>query len=80
MDDNQVHHKITELITREQELRGSTADQAKLPERAAALKQLEIQLDQCWDLLRQRQAKAHAGESPDDAAVRSASEVEGYRQ
>lgn len=80
MDDFQVHHKIEELVRAEQDLRDSTADQAKLPERAAQLKAIEVQLDQCWDLLRQRQAKIHAGESPDDAQVRPAGEVEGYRQ
>lgn len=80
MDEYQVHHKIEELVKAEQDLRDSTADQAKLPERAAQLKAIEVQLDQCWDLLRQRQAKVHAGDSPDDAQVRSASEVEGYRQ
>ena len=80
MDEYQVHHKIEELVKAEQDLRDSAADQAKLPERAAQLKAIEVQLDQCWDLLRQRQAKLHAGDSPDDARVRSASEVEGYRQ
>ncbi|MDJ0311660.1 DUF2630 family protein [Arthrobacter sp. H35-D1] len=80
MDDQQIHHKIAELVKTEQDLRDSTADQTKLPERAAQLQKIEVQLDQCWDLLRQRQAKIHAGESPDNAQVRPASEVEGYRQ
>ena len=80
MDEYQVHHKIEELVKAEQDMRDSDADQAKLPERAAQLKAIEVQLDQCWDLLRQRQAKIHAGESPDDAQLRPASEVEGYRQ
>lgn len=80
MDNNQVHQKIAELVSAEQELRDSSPDQAKLPERAAQLKSIEVQLDQCWDLLRQRQAKRHAGQSPDEAQVRPASEVEGYRQ
>jgi hypothetical protein len=80
MDNNQVHHRIEELVKAEQELRDTSADQAKLPERAARLKAIEVQLDQCWDLLRQRQARIHAGENPDDASVRPASEVEGYKQ
>ncbi|ALE05780.1 hypothetical protein AL755_10360 [Arthrobacter sp. ERGS1:01] len=80
MSDYQVHQKIEELVKAEQELRGAMADQAQLPERAAKLKDIEVQLDQCWDLLRQRQAKVHAGENPDEAHLRSASEVEGYRQ
>ncbi|MGA7203735.1 MAG: DUF2630 family protein [Specibacter sp.] len=80
MSDNQVHLKIEELVKAEQELRESTPEAAKLPERAAQLQAIEVQLDQCWDLLRQRQAKVHAGDSPDDAQLRPASEVEGYRQ
>lgn len=80
MSDYQVHHKIEELVKAEQELRGAMADQEHLPDRAAKLKDIEVQLDQCWDLLRQRQAKVHAGENPDEAQLRSASEVEGYRQ
>ncbi len=80
MDNNQVHEKITELVTAEQELRDSSVDQAKLPEHAAQLKAIEVQLDQCWDLLRQRQARIHAGANPDDTEVRPASEVEGYKQ
>lgn len=80
MDNNQVHHKIEELVETERELRDSTADQTQLPERAAKLRDIEVQLNRCWDLLRQRQAKINTGENPDDAQVRSASEVEGYRQ
>jgi hypothetical protein len=40
--------------------------------------QLEVQLDQCWDLLRQRQARREFGENPDDAKPRPVGEVEGY--
>ena len=41
---------------------------------------IEEQLDQCWDLLRQRQARREAGQDPDDAEARPVSEVEGYLQ
>jgi len=44
------------------------------------MQQLEVQLDQCWDLLRQRRAKRQYGENPEDAEARPASEVEGYLQ
>ena len=42
--------------------------------------QLEAQLDQAWDLLRQRQARRDAGQDPDGAHARPVSEVEGYLQ
>nr|WP_225845318.1 DUF2630 family protein [Streptomyces sp. HPF1205] len=40
---------------------------------------LEQELDQCWDLLRQRRALTEAGEDPGAARVRPSSTVEGYR-
>jgi hypothetical protein len=49
-------------------------------ERRARLRQVEEALDQCWDLLRQRRAKAKAGEDPHDADARPVNEVEGYVQ
>jgi hypothetical protein len=44
------------------------------------LGELEVELDQCWDLLRQRRAKRRAGLDPDEAQVRGAGTVEGYQQ
>ena len=46
----------------------------------ARIRELEVQLDQCWDLLRQRRAKRDAGQDPSDATVRSPGVVEGYQQ
>jgi uncharacterized protein DUF2630 len=43
-------------------------------------RQLEEQLDQCWDLLRQRQARRDAGQNPDDSHARPTTQVEGYLQ
>ena len=42
------------------------------------LQQLEEDLDQCWDLLRQRRAKRQYGENPDEAEARPITQVEGY--
>jgi hypothetical protein len=39
-----------------------------------------VALDQCWDLLRQRRAKRHAGQDPDEVELRDPSTVEGYLQ
>lgn len=44
------------------------------------LKELKVQLDQCWDLLRQRRALREFGSDPDKAKVRSADVVENYEQ
>jgi hypothetical protein len=42
------------------------------------LKEIEVQLDQCYDLLRQRRARRAAGLDPDGASVRDETTVEGY--
>jgi hypothetical protein len=44
------------------------------------LRSIEVALDQCWDVLRQRRARRNAGQDPDTAAVRSADVVEHYQQ
>ena len=81
MDDSEIHHRITALIEAEHELRAKVASgELSGAQERAELKATEEALDQCWDLLRQRQARRDAGQDPDDAAVRSVSEVEGYQQ
>jgi Protein of unknown function (DUF2630) len=42
------------------------------------LHRIETELDQCWDLLRQRRALRETGGDPSEAAMRPAGEVEGY--
>jgi hypothetical protein len=44
------------------------------------LKKIEVELDQCWDLLRQRQARRAAGQDPNKAHVRPPGIVENYEQ
>lgn len=77
MDDDQILESIGSLVEEERSLRQRTG--GLLPEERSRLAELEVQLDQCWDLLRQRRAKAEFGEDPDTAAVRPAAEVENYR-
>ncbi|MGW5607586.1 DUF2630 family protein [Streptomyces sp. NPDC003753] len=79
MDQDQILGRIAAMVEEERALReavssgriDSTTEQERLGE-------LERALDQCWDLLRQRRAKAEFGENPDEAQVRPASQVEGY--
>lgn len=74
-----IHAQITELITAEKELRAKLQHREIEPsEERERLRGLEAQLDQCWDLLRQRDALRAIGGNPDDASVRPQSEVEGY--
>ncbi len=79
--DEAVLAHITELVEQEHELQARSREGEGLSEDdARRLHRVEIQLDQCWDLLRQRRARRHAGQDPDEARVRDAETVEHYRQ
>jgi hypothetical protein len=77
MDDQNILDRITALVEEERQLR---ADTAAPGERGDRLKQVAEQLDQCWDLLRQRRAKREFGEDPDTATPRDVDTVENYIQ
>jgi len=77
--DLDIQHRITSLIDEEHRLRSALqAGRIEAEEERARLGQLEVELDQCWDLLRQRRAKREFGEDPDEAQVRDPKTVEGY--
>lgn len=84
MDNQDILQRIQALVDEEHRLRGSgdgeSGDAPEPEDRQARLRHVEEALDQCWDLLRQRRAKAKAGDDPEEASVRPANEVEGYRQ
>lgn len=80
MTDDAIHTRIQGLIDAEHELRTRlSAGEISESDEHARLATLEAQLDQAWDLLRQRKAKREFGENPNDAAPRSADTVENYR-
>ncbi|MGW2510854.1 DUF2630 family protein [Streptomyces scopuliridis] len=71
---------INALVAEERTLRERSTEHLGLgADEQARLHSVEVQLDQCWDLLRQRRAKSEFGENPDEAAVRPPGEVEGYQ-
>ena len=80
MDDAQILQQIEKLVEEEKALRERAAGGDMAEEAHARLSSLEIGLDQCWDLLRQRRAKRQFGENPNEANVRDASTVERYEQ
>ena len=75
--DESVLKKITELVEEEQRLYAQEPMDDHALVRVEALK---VELDQCWDLLRQRRALREFGEDPNHAKVRPASVVEKYEQ
>ncbi len=80
MNDDELLGRIHSLVDEEHELRSRHHAEPLDDGEKSRLDDLEVALDQCWDLLRQRRAKREAGLNPDDAQVRSEGTVEGYRQ
>jgi hypothetical protein len=84
MSDESIAARIEGLVAEEHELRGREQTDSTEVDRLEAdkdrLRQVEIELDRCWDLLRQRRALRDAGTNPDDAHVREADTVERYLQ
>jgi hypothetical protein len=77
--DEGIHEHISALVAEEKALRERLANHEVTPtQERTRLQELEAELDQAWDLLRQRNAKRQYGESPDDAAERSPDVVEKY--
>jgi hypothetical protein len=72
--DEDVFTRINGLVEEEHNLRESGEVDA------GRLRQLEEQLDQCWDLLRQRRAKREFDQPTDEASARSVDTVEHYQQ
>ena len=76
-----VHQHINDLVAEEHSLRERLAKgEISVDEEHARLKAVEAELDQLWDLLRQRQARSEFGQDPSSASTRSESTVEGYLQ
>jgi hypothetical protein len=80
MTDQDVLDTIHDLMATEHELATANVGGGGSPEIAEQLTAIEVEIDRHWDLLRQRRAHRRAGQDPDLASLRPASEVEGYQQ
>ncbi len=77
--DNVALTHINDLVAQEKTLRAQLQHgEISESEEHQRLRRVETELDQCWDLLRQRRALRETGGDPGEAAVRPADEVEGY--
>ena len=76
MNDDGIAKRIGKLIDEEHRLyeKGEIHEQDR-----TKLREIEVELDQCWDLLRQRRAKRDFGDDPDEAEPRSPEIVEAYK-
>jgi hypothetical protein len=84
MDDEDIRNRIEALEAEEKKLRtqeGAAAETGHddlIAADAERLAKIRVQLDQLWDLLRQRKAKRDAGEDPETAQLRDQGTVEDY--
>jgi hypothetical protein len=84
MSDESIAARIERLVTEEHDLR--SAEQTDSPDADALerdrerLRSVEVELDRCWDLLRQRRGFRQSGTDPNQAKLRDADTVEGYLQ
>lgn len=80
MDDTDLLARISSDVEEEHALRAAHDSKRPVSDAdRARLAQLEVHLDQLWDLLRQRRAKVAAGEDPDATSTRPGEVVEHYR-
>jgi hypothetical protein len=79
MDDDEILAEINRLADKEHALERNS-DDGLSAEDQEQLRQIGVQLDRYWDLLRQRRAHRAAGRDPDEAQLREADTVESYRQ
>lgn len=78
-EDNETLTRINSLVAEEKDLRARLQrGEISGDDEHSRLRILEAELDQCWDLLRQRRALRETGGDPKEAHVRPADQVEGY--
>ena len=80
VDDSTIQNRIQELLAEEKELADAGVNLGPDPGRHARLEELKIELDTCWDLLRQRKGHEEFGLDADDTSPRGPDVVEGYEQ
>jgi len=80
MDNSSILNTVSELVEQEHHLRERLTSEPALvrDEDRERLRHLGESLDQCWDLLRQRQALQAVGSDPDTAQARPVQQVESY--
>jgi hypothetical protein len=77
--DRDILDDVNKLVAEEQELREKLQHhEIDETDEHRRLRAVEVQLDQCWDLLRQRRALRETGQDPRQAGVRPPDQVEGY--
>ena len=76
----QILARIGELVEEERSLRERHGERKLEGPEKSRMEEIEVQLDQCWDLLNQRRALREFGTDPNQAQVRDEDTVEQYEQ
>ena len=80
MNDTQIREHIEELVAEEHRLLEHGENGKLTAEDRKRLDEITVQLDQYWDLMRQRRARRDAGQDPGIAEMRKEEIVEHYQQ
>ena len=80
MDDTEIVRRIGALADEERNLEQSHVGKGLSDDELSRLRSVEVALDQCWDLLRQRRARRAVRQDPEQAEARPEGVVEGYAQ
>ena len=84
MADESILDRIEALVDEEHRLlrreQDDAVDEQALADDRRRLEHVSVELDRCWDLLRQRRARRDAGGDPEGAIVRDPGTVERYLQ
>jgi hypothetical protein len=84
VSDESIAARIDRLVTEEQDLHRREQEESADPDALARdrerLRAVEVELDRCWDLLRQRRAREEFGLDPEDVSARDSETVERYEQ
>lgn len=80
MEDSELHEHINRLVAEERELEESHIGTRASPEQEKRLQEVQVALDQAWDLLRQRRARREFNQDASATSARPPEIVEGYEQ
>ena len=80
MDDEGIRNRIESMVDEEQRLLRDAEGAGPDESRHERLEELRVELDRCWDLLRQRQGREEFGLDPENVHARDADTVENYEQ
>lgn len=80
MNDREILGSIDQMVAEEHQLWDAAEQGGLSAEQATRLSELQVNLDRCWDLLRQRRARREYHQDPNEARLRDAATVEHYQQ